>query len=89
MKFNINNTVLVKLTDRGRKVLKEQHEQFCKDFPSIPEKVKEYEPKKEDANGFTEFQLWVLMETFGPYTHIGMETMFETEIILHQRGDKI
>jgi hypothetical protein len=81
-KFNLNDNVLIKLTDRGRQVLKEQHEQFNLDFPSMPDDYKKYRPLKEDINGYSKWQLWVLMEKFGTHIHIGMDPLFETEIIL-------
>jgi hypothetical protein len=67
MKFNINENVRVRLTESGRRILLESGR-------SIP---------REDLNGWSEWQLWVLMEAFGPHLHIGvLPTPFETEIEL-------
>lgn len=82
MKFNLNDNVLIKLTDRGRQILKERHDQFVKDFPSISDDLKEHRPPKEDIQGYSEWQLWVLMETFGPNISIGFNPPFETTIII-------
>lgn len=65
MKFNISHIVRVKLTERGRRILAEMT------FPHAVE---------EDSEGFSEWQLWVLMETFGPHIHLGSDLCFETEI---------
>ncbi len=64
--FNINNYVHVRLTAKGRNVL---HSQKIK-IPS------------EDQNGFSKWQLWELMNTFGPYLHNGETVPFETTIKL-------
>ena len=60
IKFNVNDRVRVKLTDRGREI----HDEFWCDHPIPLARV--YSPPKEDDEGWSEWQLWVLMETFGP-----------------------
>lgn len=64
MKRNINDYVLVRLTDVGKEILRK------KGF-SLP---------KEDADGWSKWQLWSLMNTFGEYTQLGKDVPFETEI---------
>jgi len=77
MKFNINNNVRVRLTKEG----KEWHRKYWKDFwESIDQPDREYHPPKEDADGWSEWQLWILMETFGTVIGMGNDMMFETEI---------
>lgn len=39
-----------------------------------------FETPKVDEDGWTRFQLWVLMEEFGEYLHNGFGNAFETEI---------
>lgn len=39
-----------------------------------------YTPPKEDASGWSKWQLWSLMEAFGPHIHLGSENCFETTI---------
>ncbi len=77
MKFNINNTVRVKLTDHGRKIHHFQHLELNKQMPRtrVP-----YRAPTEDAEGWSEWQLWHLIETFGPHVGMGMKQPFETEI---------
>jgi len=67
MKFNINDRVRVKLTKVGRDILKSDNGAF-------------HIPKKEDADGWSSWQLWVLMQTFGGHSMGGMDLPFETEI---------
>jgi hypothetical protein len=76
MKFNINNTVRVKLTTEGIKRLKENHNEVFKDYKGkYPFHLPEI-----DKDGYTEFQLWNLMSEFGQYIHMGGSLLFETEI---------
>jgi len=59
MKFNINDRVIVDLTDFGKQILNKKAPEkliFCHMLPS-----KKYK-----------FQLWELMEIFGKYMYSGM-----------------
>jgi hypothetical protein len=78
MKFNINHDVRVKLTDRGMSLHKESHDKFWAQFEREAPK---YTPPKEDADGWSTWQLWTLMHDFGPYISM-FDTPFETEIEL-------
>lgn len=66
MRFNINSPVRVRLTAKGRDYLRSAHNAF-------------YLPK-EDENGWSDWQLWTLMQAFGPHVGPGFDNMFETEI---------
>jgi hypothetical protein len=79
MKFNINHDVRVKLTDRGMSLHKESHDKFWAQFEREAPK---YTPPKEDADGWSTWQLWTLMHDFGPYISMSLDTPFETEIEL-------
>lgn len=82
MKFNINQNVYVRLTPLGHKILREQHEQLCRDVPAY--KRPYFEPNF-DKDGYTRFQLYHLMECFGSYIHLGCEPPFETDIKFDDR----
>jgi hypothetical protein len=77
MEFNINDKVKVKLTDYGRAVHAADH-----DLLWVNNAVPRYIPPKEDSEGWSEWQLWCLMEAFGKHTHIGFNNCFETTILL-------
>jgi hypothetical protein len=62
--FNINDYVYVRLTEKGRAIL---HSQSM----SAP---------AENENGFGKWQLWCLMNTFGPHLCNGAKVPFETTI---------
>lgn len=71
-KLNLNDTIKVKLTDKGMDILKHRLDNL-NDFiikqggspiaPYIPE---------ADSEGFTEFQLWKFMNIFGEHFENGM-----------------
>jgi hypothetical protein len=68
MDININNKVKVKLTQAGLKAATDAGYQHM--------------AQKEDEEGYSSFQLWVLMSIFGPHMYNGMpEVMFEKNSI--------
>ena len=81
--LNVNSTVKVRLTNYGKAVLEEQHNELWSSlgvrnqFPYIP--------KKEDENGFVEFQLWELMEKLGSYEGICKEPVIDTTILIDEK----
>lgn len=64
MRFNANKDVKIRLTDEGREILKNTN-------AYIP---------KEDEDGWSKWVLWQVMNTFGKYIEIGIESPFEMEI---------
>lgn len=56
--FNINDTVRVKLTDHGRRILEGQTH------------------PKEDSEGWSEWQLWMLFQDFGGHVYWGCKAPF-------------
>ena len=58
--FNINETVKVRLTEYGKKLHKQQWEDFWSSIGRLKENP--YEPPEEDENGYVKFQMWDLME---------------------------
>ena len=72
MKFNINETVLVKLTDYGREIWRTSNLSLNLPPPT---------PVAEDREGWSSWQMWLLMEVFGPYIHMGATSLpFEPTI---------
>jgi hypothetical protein len=76
IKFNINEYVFVQLTDAGRSELKRQHGELRETFP----KMDDYTAREEDEDGWSKWQLWVLMNTFGHMTRMASEPAFKTTI---------
>lgn len=83
MKFDVNEHVKVKLTDVGRKELRRQHDELR----AIAKSLLPYSEPIADEGGYSKWQLWVLMSTFGHMMINGGEPPFETEIIIVSRGD--
>lgn len=76
MRFNINHKVKVRLSDRGLAILESQHW----DLQRHLSKPRPFEPPKTDADGWSSWQLWDLMGTFGEHITLGVELPFEIEI---------
>jgi hypothetical protein len=84
VELNINEMVLVKLTEEGRRLHRAWFYSFWRDNPNQPM----YSPPKEDEAGYSSWQLWNLMETFGPDMGIGSALVFETVIRIPSRALK-
>jgi len=82
--ININDEVRVKLTDKGREIHKQDHFDLYRTASTRPE----YHPPKEDADGYSTWQLWVLMLHFGASMSLGCELPFETEVVLTKKPEK-
>lgn len=78
MRFNINENVKVRLTDYGRRLHKENWSRLVA-MAGRP-KGWDYSPPKEDAEGWSEWQLWTLMQELGPHIHMGGDNPFDLEI---------
>lgn len=76
MKFNINDNVKVRLTEQGFIVHKKYYTQYLVGSSFT------YSPPKVDEEGFSTFQMWELMQIFGPYIYMGDKLPFHTEIQL-------
>ncbi len=74
--INLNDSVRVKLTDHGRAVHAKDHAD-CWGSAGV---IRPYTPPKEDADGWSKWTLWVLMQTFGPHTYLGGRPCFEADI---------
>lgn len=76
MKFNINDSVRVRLTDVGRGAILRNHNSL------FGAKAGSFTPRKveEDEDGWSTWQLWCLMQEFGPHMRNGSPIPFETEI---------
>jgi len=90
-KFNINDTVKVKLTDYGKECLRKDYDDFLERVRSLVED-KEYVPfefrlPKEDKEGYSEWQMWDLINKLGKYTGLGFTDMPFKSIILLKECD--
>lgn len=72
MTFNLNDHVLVRLTEHGRKLHRDDYDKSKSPYP--------YKEPEEDEQGWSKWQLWELMRAFGPHLYNGCELPFETTI---------
>ena len=74
--FNLNEYVLVKLNGLGIDISKKQHEELCDFYPSLEEFIFPV----TDEEGWSKWQLWVLMNTFGEHLKMGFPLPFEATV---------
>ena len=85
--FNINDHVLVRLTDHGREILRKNHDEFASQIKGLG--ALEYVPPKEDRGGWSRWQLWCLMAHLGESISMGhRELPFETTIRIDVNEDQ-
>jgi hypothetical protein len=78
--FNVNDYVKVQLTEHGRAVHRTQHELLLGHLPNRDRCEFPYSPPDEDEDGWSKWQLWSLLKTFGPHVWITGEMCFRTGI---------
>lgn len=69
---------MVRLTPLGRKIHREEYELLQKKCPTLFKFS--YIPVREDENGWSKWQMWDLIHTFGPYIGLAKTLPFETTI---------
>lgn len=74
--INVNEYVSVKLNDRGHAILRENYDHLWRGRSPYP-----YNPPKEDAEGYSRWSVWHLMQEFGPHMYLGMTVPFDTDIV--------
>lgn len=74
--FNMNDKVWVRLTDRGRDILREQDRAM-----RLPEIL------PDEVDGWSRWQLWDLMNRLGKACAMGVAVPFETTIRLSHPED--
>jgi hypothetical protein len=81
--FNINGYIRVKLTKHGKKIHRDRHDELNALYPKC--KLK-YRKPTEDAEGWSEWQAWHLMQTFGPHIGMGLDQPFDTNVQIMANG---
>lgn len=84
--LNVNATVKVKLTEHGKQLLEQDHNEFWSSHGLLDKFP--YEPHQEDENGYVKFQLWSLMKQLGKYCGLGCELPFDTVILIDDKDLK-
>lgn len=74
MLFNVNHYVRVRLNDHGRNI----HRDYWKPHTDALGHV--YHPPEEDADGWSKWQMWELMQLYGQHMRNGSNVPFNLEI---------
>lgn len=74
MNVNVNEKVRIKLTEYGKSTLLIDHISYW----SKKKQFVQYVPPKEDADGWSTWQLWSVMNAFGKHMYPGAPLCFET-----------
>ena len=86
--FNINDYVNIKLTEAGIAILKRRHDNILKAYAGNPEVLKtlgEFKTPEVDENGYTQMQMWEVMQAFGNYMYNGDPNIpFEMNIAISE-----
>lgn len=78
--YNLNFTIKVKLKDTGYQILADRHNEYINVIKEWDKRDKEYYKNLADEDGYTKFQIWSFMKTFGSVTGIGFNQVCETNI---------
>lgn len=76
--FNINDYVMVKLTDYGRQCLRKNYDDLKAYYGG--KLGFDYTPPKEDKDGWSKWQAWSLMADLGKHILMGFDPPFKTTI---------
>ena len=85
--ININEKVKVKLSDVGKDIYYHRFDAYNSMAKPIGIKLLEPTMPKVDADGYSCFQLWELMETYGPHIGICRPVPFDCDILFRMDGD--
>lgn len=86
MTINLNDWVKVKLTDHGKDIYYHQYDELNEKSVQLHGRnVIEPSMPKVDADGYTTFQLWCLIELYGPHMHMGRPLPFDVNIVIEQK----
>jgi hypothetical protein len=75
MKFNINDTIRVRLHPAAIDVLRKEHNDIFSDAKRYV-----FKPPEVDSEGYSKFQVWDFMASFGGSMQLGSRPPFDTTI---------
>jgi len=88
MNFNLNNYVQIKLTEKGKQVLQQKIDSDLAILNRYGIDTSTYD-RSEPEDGYWKFQLWEVMQIFGPYMKQGLENVIEMDIILEEKPQTV
>lgn len=78
---NLNEYVMVKLTEKGKSILKRRHDNLNQSILARGGTGLGEWKDPSDKEGYYKTQLWILIDVFGKETHLGTEHPYELDII--------
>ncbi|WEZ09567.1 hypothetical protein P5663_06900 [Priestia flexa] len=82
VKVNFNEIVKVRLTKFGIDILKSRHMELNNLIQKRGGKGLEEFKLKIDDDGYSSFQIWELMSTFGEYMYMSSELPFKADMVI-------
>lgn len=80
-KFNLNDPIYVKIFEDGYQYMADRDNEFLAMMKMPLHSVSHYR-KKADETGYTKFQAWEFIQTFGPVVKMGGKQYFDINILL-------
>jgi len=84
-KFNINEYVFIKLTEKGAQVLANDHNKWVGKM--LGNRNMDYYLSNRDENGFYKMQFWCFINNFGELMQAGAGGYFEDNNIYFKEAD--
>ena len=82
-RFNLNDNVKVKLTERGKAILDMKLAERVRRWNC--ENRCPYQSRPTDASGYIEFRMWELMHEFGVNVYNGCQPPFDMVILIDDK----
>lgn len=80
--LNLNDYVWIRLRAKGRVMLREQDAQWSQLYGGTFGRLPFAETQERENDGWSRWQLWSLIQSFGSALHLGCDPPFETTIRL-------
>ncbi len=88
IKTNLNYHVKVKLTDYGIELLANKHAENRRLYPRVKHYQQPFKMPKTDEDGYTIYQMWSLMETFGNHIGLCCDNPFDLNVLIEVIDDE-
>jgi len=86
MKINLNDKIKVKLTQHGQDIYYQQYSELNNFYHK---EISEPRYAQKDSDGYSTFQLWNFINTFGSYIGMGKDNVISpVELIYDESNSK-
>ena len=80
--FNVNQNIRVRLTDLGYQRLEDASAYLSSRVPNLKKLDVKYFKGQADKNGYSTFQMWDFMHTFGEVSGLCMPQYYHLDILI-------